>query len=98
MIFLNALSVAFDHYHTANPAIYDHFKRFTFELIGAGRKYISADMVMHRVRFESEVRGTGQFKCNNNFVAAYARLFMLEYPEHDGIFRTRKSKEDLMCN
>jgi len=98
MIFLNVLSDAFENYHRHNPAIYENFKRFTFELIKAGRSYISADMVMHRVRFETEVRGTGQFKCNNNFVAAYARLFMLEYPEYDGIFRTRKSKEDSQIN
>lgn len=98
MIYLNALSVGFDNYHNQNPEIYTEFKRFTFELICAGRQYISADMVMHRVRFESEIRGKGQFKCNNNFVAGYARLFMLEYPEHEGIFRTRKSKEDLICN
>ena len=95
MIYLNALSQAFERYHRDNPDIYNQFKRFAFELICAGRKYVSADMVMHRVRFESEIRGKGQFKCNNNFVAGYARLFMLEHPEHDGIFRTRRSREDL---
>lgn len=32
------------------------------------------------------------FKLNNNYSSFYARRFMKMYPDHDGVFRTRKRK------
>lgn len=83
-----------------NPAVWGLFVRFTLEAIAAGHKHLSADMILHRCRWEASVATTGAglsangepLKLNNNFTAHFARLFHQSYPEHDGFFRTREIK------
>lgn len=80
-------------FHKANPRVYDLFKRFTFQVIRAGHQHYSADAVCHRIRWHTSVETQGDdFKINNNYAAYYARLFMVEHPQHDGFFRTRVTK------
>jgi len=83
------LELGFKNLHATHPEIYDIFEKFTFDLIGLKFKRYSADAVMHRVRWETEVSSGGNFKINNNFVAFYARLFMQNNPQHAGFFETR---------
>ena len=81
----------FNHFHENNPLVYDLFKKFTFEVIEKGFTKWSADAIMHRVRWETNiVTDDQQFKINNNYVAFYARLFMSEYPEYAGFFEIRR--------
>jgi hypothetical protein len=36
---------------------------------------------------------TGEpYKINDHYSAYYARLFMRDYPEYDGFFRTRRTR------
>ena len=84
----------FKQYHEANPHIYIAFKRFAFEAINAGRHYLGAGFVVERMRWETMISGDDEFKLNNNYRAYYARLFMDEYPDNKGFFRTRKSAAD----
>ena len=73
-----------------NRAFYPIFRHFAFQLIGAGRAKIGAKAIVERVRWEVSVRTEGDpWKINNDYPAYYARLFMAEHPEHDGIFETR---------
>ncbi len=78
-----------------NPVVWDLFKRFTTDAINVGLEAYSADAVMHRVRWETDVGRSepyskeGNFKINNNHVCFYARRFMREHPQHDGFFRIR---------
>ena len=37
---------------------------------------------------------TDGFKVNNNYKAFYSRLFMVEHPQYEDFFRTRKSNAD----
>lgn len=82
----------FAEYHEQNPQIYEAFKKFTFYLLGKGRKHYGARGIIELVRFNSMVTGNDGFKINNNYGAHYARLFMEEHPQHDGFFKCRQMK------
>jgi hypothetical protein len=92
------LELQFRAFHRANPRVYELFVRFTQRAIQRGHRNLSADMILHRVRWETaiETHGADEFKINNNFSAFYARMFMRDYPRHDGFFRTRASAADEM--
>ena len=86
-------------FHKANPRVYDLFKRFAYEAMSAGHRHMSADAIIHRVRWETDVvtRGAGaidgsSFKINNNHVAYYARMFAVEHPQQSDFFRFREIK------
>jgi hypothetical protein len=73
-------------WHKDNPEFYDLFKRFTFEAIRKGHRRLSAST-------ESMIVTTGnEYKISNDFIALYARLFMFEYQDYKGFFRTRPMK------
>ncbi len=86
------LERAFWAFHEENPAIYELFTTFMREVIDRGLERISADQVMHRIRWECDVvtRGGRGFKVNNNFVAYYARLWLHNNPHRRDMFRTRR--------
>ena len=80
-------------WHHANPHVYSLFKRFTFDAIDRGHRKFSHWLVMNRIRWETNIETTGnEFKISNDFIAYYARLFMADYPEYDGIFTIHKMK------
>ena len=81
-------------YHRKNPEVYRLFCLFTQEAIASGRRNYSAQAVIERIRWETEVLGGNDFKLPNAHVAFYARLFMKDHPAHDGFFRTAKSEAD----
>ncbi len=94
-LFDRATESAFNEYHEKNPHVYELFKRFTFEKIRQGYKHLGAKAVMERIRWESPIKTDGsEFKVNNNHPAYYARLFMRDFPQHQGLFQLRKSKAD----
>lgn len=90
-----ATETAFRAYHQSNPHIYEWFKRFAFEKIRRGSRRVGSKAIFERLRWESPAIATGEFKINNNFTAPYARLFMKEYPEHRGVFATRRARADI---
>jgi hypothetical protein len=83
-------------WHLKNPNVYHLFKHFTFEALRERKhKHLGAWLVVNRIRWETSISTTGEdFKISNNFIAYYARLFMEEYPEHKGLFRTKLLKEE----
>jgi len=78
-------------YNKANPEVWRLFKKFTFEMIRRGRKRYSADAMIHRIRWEMDMRVESEdgFKINNNFTAHYARRFIKSFPEHADFFEIR---------
>lgn len=82
---------AFIDYHKQNPEVYEQFKRFAFEVRAAGRSYFGSKAIMERVRYESMVRGNGDFKVNNNFSSCYARLLAFDHPTFNDFFEFRHS-------
>lgn len=82
----------FNEFDAKKPEIYQMFVRFTFQLINAGRKNSSSDMVLHRIRWETALSGKpdDHYKINNILSPYYARKFMAEHKQYDGFFRTRE--------
>jgi hypothetical protein len=93
-LFSGINSEKFPEYHKDNPYIYEAFKKYTFESIERKFKNFSAEFVFNIIRWETAISGNDTFKMNNNYKAFYSRMFMNEYPEYKGYFRTRKSKYD----
>lgn len=89
---MTSLYEKFAVYDAANPNIYTLFKRFANDLIEAGRKKLSAALIIERIRWEVNVSTVSEdsFKVSNNHTAFYARKFMDEHPQHGEIFRTRQ--------
>ena len=93
-LFSDITDSKFPKYHSDNPTIYEAFKKITFEAISKGHNRFSAEFVFNVIRWKTKVTAKDEFKVNNNYKAFYSRMFMNEYPEHKGIFSTRKSKYD----
>ncbi len=84
----------FPDYHKENPNIYEAFKKYTFKSIDKGLNNYSAEAIFNIIRWFTKESGNDEFKVNNNYKAFYSRMFMNEFPEYKGYFRTRKSKFD----
>ena len=86
------MKAKFSEFHNEHPEVYGWLTQFTFDLIKRGYQNYSIDGVLMRVRWEKDINyntDTG-FKINNNYSAFYARMFMKEFPDHEGFFRTRR--------
>lgn len=84
----------FKVYHAENLHIYAAFKSYAFQLIAAGAQQLSAYLIFERMRFESLISGNDGYKLNNNYRPYYARLFMQDYPEYEGIFTIRSTQAE----
>ena len=83
----------FNKFHRDNPKVYELFKKFTFEFIEAGAKNTGSKAVIERIRWFTTVETTGKrYKINNNYTCMYSRLFMRDFPQYTGLFRTRELK------
>jgi len=86
----------FEEYHAENPHVYEAFKKFTLELVNAGRTRIGARMIVERLRWESMIRSTtGSYKLNDHYTPFFVRLFVKEFPQHEGLFSLRRAKADV---
>lgn len=91
---LPRLEREFDEFDAANPEVWDLFRRFAFEAILAGRRRFSADAIMHRIRWFTQIETTGRpFKLNDHYSAFYARKFVRCFQKHAGLFELRRRKE-----
>lgn len=94
---MTRLESEFLDFHRENPVVYELFKKFTRMLLDRGYGHHSADAVLHRIRWATMVETSDpEFKINNNFSAYYARLWMRDFPEHDGFFRCRVLRNELV--
>tara|TARA_B100000212_G_scaffold151870_2_gene114348 strand:+ start:3736 stop:4038 length:303 start_codon:yes stop_codon:yes gene_type:complete len=80
-------------WHRINPHVYDMFERFTFDLIRAGVEQSSAWLIVNRMRWETALKTKGEkFRISNDYIALYARFFMIQNPEYQGFFKTKELK------
>lgn len=78
-------------FHQQNPQVWVLFEKFTLECINRGFKRYSADAVIHRVRWETDIVTVGGiFKINDHHVTYYARMFHANHLEHEGFFKIRE--------
>lgn len=81
---------SFDRFHQENPAFYQQFCRFALQLLAKGHKRLSSKLIVERIRWETMLQSTDtDYKINNNFTPHFARKFMADFPNHDGVFETR---------
>jgi hypothetical protein len=82
----------FEAFHRDNPQVYTAFKRFVLEARKAGVSRLSADMLLHRVRWDSMIAtgGSGGYKVNNNFSSRYVRKFCEDFPHLAYLFEKRQ--------
>lgn len=87
----NKIEEKFWEFHKENPHVYELFDRFAQEAVKSGRDVFSIAMLTERIRWYTDIETTGsEFKISNNFRAYYARLWMKNNPEHNGLFRIKK--------
>jgi hypothetical protein len=79
---------AFEEHHRQHPEIYARFCHYAKQA-AARRDHYSAKSVFHRVRWDTEIGESGDFKIDDGWISHYARKFMADYPEHEGFFETR---------
>ena len=85
------MRMSFKQYDMQNPAVWQMFVRFTFDVIRSGHQRFSADSILHRIRWETTVAAkNSRFKVNNNFSADYARKFLRQFPQYNHFFEIRK--------
>ncbi len=87
----NNLEKKFWEFHKDNPNFYVLFSRFTMDVVASKRERFGVSMIIERIRWYTAIETRNDaFKINNNFSAYYARLWMRDNPEHDGLFSTRE--------
>lgn len=91
----------FEDFHAANPHVYTLFKRYAYDLMKAGHRRLSANLIVNRIRWESAVTTTGSgwhvaagkpFLINDNFSNRYARMFVQQFPMHADKFEFRSTR------
>lgn len=83
----------FDRWHANNPAIWEYFKRFSFDALANNHKRISHWLIINRIRWEVFLVTTGtEYKISNNAIAFYARLWRKTYPEHAQLFKIKRMR------
>lgn len=84
----------FAEYDAENPAIWQAFRRLTFQLIAVGVKRYGAKCIMEKIRYDTIIRGNGDYKINNNYTAGYARKFAKEYLQYKDFFEFREKNNE----
>lgn len=86
---------AFRKFHAENPIVYSKLVDRARRLVDAGHKKIGIGMLFEVLRWEHMlVTNAIDFKLNNNYRAAYARLIMENCPDLEGVFDVRLSYFD----
>lgn len=85
-------------YLSNNPHVYRTFRRLCDDALKRNpHAIISADMVLHVIRWETSIKGAGDvFRINNLASALFSRLYALDRPKRKGCFRIRKSIFDML--
>jgi hypothetical protein len=85
----------YERWDALNPHFYPMFKKLALQLINAGRKRFSANLIVERIRWESLIETMGDpFKINDLYTSIYVRRFMDEHPHLGKVFATRSRKFD----
>ena len=81
----------FKAFDAANPDVFDTFVKLAREMKQAGHQRYSQYAIMHRIRWENDLKTTGsQFKIDDSFTPIYARLAEYLCPDLKGFFEFRK--------
>jgi len=85
------LERAFWAFHRENPKVYELFRQYALEAAHTGRKRFGARMIWNRMRWYTRVETNDpDFKLNDHHTPYYARMFLRDHPEHEGLFELRR--------
>ncbi len=84
----------FRKYDCENPQIWERFVQITKQAWDRGFRKIGAHYIIQIMRWDTGLRARDEYKIGNNYFPYYARKFMLEYPEYQGMFELRALKGD----
>ena len=86
----------FKTFHQKNPEVYKMFVQFTLQAINRGHTKLSSEMVINRIRWETNVVTFSHdpYKINNDYKPFYSRMFMAEHPKYNNFFQKRGSYAD----
>jgi len=85
----------FEQFHAENPVVWELFQRFSRDIIRSGRDRYSAQTLIERIRWHTDIETRGSaVKLNNDYAAYYARMWATQHPDIPLFsFRHQKSKE-----
>ena len=85
-----AIRERFKLFHRANPHVYRDFRVKAFQMLRTGRKRYSARRIMESLRWDYDLKTTGDvFEINNDFTPIYVRLLIYNHPEFEDFFELR---------
>ena len=87
-----AKTMTFLAWYKSQPEVWKNFERITLDLIAQGKKAGTID-IMARIRWECEIEGGKDYKCNNNHAPMLARVFAMKYPQYENFFTFREVGE-----
>ena len=72
------------------------FEQAGAQIVDSAREvFLSAEMIINRIRWQTKVETTDKdYKINNDYKPFYSRLFIVEHPQHKDFFRLRQSVAD----
>lgn len=73
------------------PEVWRGFEKYALEAANTGRK-IGAKAVIERLRWETEIVQSAEWKVNNNWAPYYARVFEIKHPRFKDYFEKRVLK------
>ena len=83
----------FFRFHINNQTVYAEFEKYARQIRSTGRTSYSAWVIVQVIRWEYDLRTKGDvFQINNDFIAIYARLFVVRNPAIANIFELREMK------
>ena len=83
----------FRKFHFANPHIYQTFSVYSWDAAKAGHPVFSHWLIMNRIRWDSLIQTDGEkYKIPNEFIAFYARMFMIRHPQLGTFFKIKRMK------
>ena len=83
----------FRKFHFANPHIYQTFSIYSWDAAKAGHKVFSHWLIMNRIRWDSLIQTDGEkYKIPNEYIAFYARMFMIRHPQLGAFFKIKRMK------
>ena len=79
----------FMEFHEANPEYYKQMVALAREM-KSRRTRFGIKAIFEIIRWNSTLRGTGEYKMSNNHAPYYARLIMKNEPDLDGFFQVNE--------
>jgi len=78
---MNELEARFNEFDRDNPQVWEMFTRYAQILVERGYQTLSSKLIFERIRWETAITTTEDFKMNNNYTAYYARKWNRLFPE-----------------